>query len=114
VNTIGTVRVASSNGPSVEPPAKMTSGASATNSVAYFRVVPTLPALARISIRTLQERANASFGVQLFSSRTREDTDAPHPLRLLRAYCERPCSRSAAKKRDELASLHAPAAVCRG
>src|SRR5262245_37301385 len=38
VNTIGTVRVASSNGPTVEPPAaRITSGANATNSATYFR-----------------------------------------------------------------------------
>jgi hypothetical protein len=38
VNTIGTVRVACSEGPTVEvPPARMTSGASAANSVACLR-----------------------------------------------------------------------------
>ena len=38
-NTIGTVRVACSNGPTVEAPwARMTSGASATNSAAYLRM----------------------------------------------------------------------------
>jgi hypothetical protein len=39
-NTIGTVRVACSNGPVVGlPGARMTSGASATNSAAYVRML---------------------------------------------------------------------------
>jgi hypothetical protein len=33
----------------------------------------------------------------------REHADAPHPLRLLRAYRERPRSRAAAKQDDEFA-----------
>ena len=44
-NTIGTVRVACSNGAMVEVPvARMTSGASATNSAAYLRMLSALPA----------------------------------------------------------------------
>ena len=44
-NTIGTVRVACSNGPTIVPPeARMTSGASATNSAAYLRVRSVSPA----------------------------------------------------------------------
>src|SRR5262249_7958809 len=39
-------------------------------------------------------------------SDTHEDTDSPHPLALLRARRERPCSRRAAKQRDELAAFH--------
>src|SRR6516162_10196965 len=35
-----------------------------------------------------------------------EDPDAPHPLALLRASCERPCGRRAAEEGDELAPLH--------
>src|SRR5204862_2937732 len=54
VNTTGTVRVVCSNGPATEPPeARMTSGASATNSAAYLRVSSALPALQRVSIRIL-------------------------------------------------------------
>src|SRR5207245_2696152 len=52
-NTIGTVRVACSNGPTEAPPVvKMTSGASATNSAAYLRASSALPAVQRVSIRT--------------------------------------------------------------
>ena len=44
-NTIGTVRVACCNGPTAEPPAaRMTSGASATNSAAYLRLRSASPA----------------------------------------------------------------------
>jgi hypothetical protein len=44
-NTIGTLRVACNNGATPEEPAvKMTSGASATNSAAYLRIVSGLPA----------------------------------------------------------------------
>ena len=55
VKTTGTVRVACSNGPTTVPPeARMTSGASATNSAAYLRVSTSLPPDQRASIRTLQ------------------------------------------------------------
>ena len=56
VNIIGTVRVACSNGPTCEVPlAKMTSGASATNSAAYLRVRSASPkAPKRYSIRKLR------------------------------------------------------------
>ena len=51
VNTIGTVRVAWSNGAMVEPPeARITSGASATNSAANLRRLSALPAPRRMSI----------------------------------------------------------------
>ena len=54
-NTIGTVRVACSSGPTVEAPwAKMTSGASATNSAACLRISPALAVAQRVSIRTLR------------------------------------------------------------
>ena len=54
-NTIGTVRVACSNGPTVEAPwARMTSGASATNSAACLRMSAALAVAQRVSIRTLR------------------------------------------------------------
>ena len=54
-NTIGTVRVACSNGPTVEPPwARMTSGASATNSAACLRMLAALVVAQRVSMRTLR------------------------------------------------------------
>jgi hypothetical protein len=54
-NTIGTARVACSNGLTVEVPwARMTSGASAANSAAYLRASSALPPDQRISICTLR------------------------------------------------------------
>ena len=53
-NTIGTVRVACSNGPTVEEPwARMTSGASAANSAACLRMSAALVVAQRVSMRTL-------------------------------------------------------------
>jgi hypothetical protein len=53
-NTIGTMRVACSNGPTVEAPwAKMASGASATNSAACLRMSLALLPAHRVSMRTL-------------------------------------------------------------
>ena len=54
-NTIGTVRVTFSNCATDAPPmARMTSGASAANSAAYFRVLSSLPPADRVSICTLR------------------------------------------------------------
>ena len=54
-NTIGTVRVACSNGATVEAPwARMTSGASAANSAACRRISAALAVAQRVSIRTLR------------------------------------------------------------
>ena len=54
-NTIGTLRVASNNGDKLAAPVvKMTSGASATNSAAYLRMVSGLPPPSRNSIRMLR------------------------------------------------------------
>ncbi len=54
-NTIGTVRVACSNGATVELPwARMTSGASAANSAACLRISAALAVAQRVSIRTLR------------------------------------------------------------
>jgi molybdenum-dependent DNA-binding transcriptional regulator ModE len=47
VNTIGVVRLASSNAPTPVPPTKMTSGASATNSAACLRMRSVSPAVQR-------------------------------------------------------------------
>src|SRR5215831_4809328 len=53
-NTIGTVRVSLSNGPATAPPlARMTSGASASSSAAYWRMRSASPAPQRASMRTL-------------------------------------------------------------
>jgi hypothetical protein len=54
-NTIGTVRVACSNGLTLEVPwARMTSGTSAANSAAYLRASSALPPDQRVSICTLR------------------------------------------------------------
>ena len=53
-NTIGTMRVACSNAPTGPAPlARMTSGASATNSAACLRISATLAVAQRVSIRKL-------------------------------------------------------------
>ena len=101
-NTIGTVRVACSNGPTAEPPvARMTSGASATNSAACLRSARRRPAVAqRVSIRTLrpmvqpnccrllQERRDA--GLQFRIVRGCGPTSTP--MRRIRSPC---CARAA-------------------
>jgi hypothetical protein len=58
-NTIGTVRVACSNATTVTVPvaARMTSGASATNSAACLRMSSGLVVAQRVSIRTLRPSA---------------------------------------------------------
>jgi hypothetical protein len=51
-----------------------------------------------------QERSIATLHI-LILRRTNEDTDAPHPLSLLRSRRQRPRSRIA-NERDQLAPLH--------
>ena len=119
-NTIGTVRVACSNGPTVElPAARMTSGASATNSAACLRMSAALPRPSGIDphvapigpaqlLQPLQERRDAGLIFRIVRGCGHKHADAPHPLGLLRARRERPRRRRAAEKRDELAPLHVP------
>ena len=117
-NTIGTVRVACSNGPTVEVPvARMTSGASATNSAACLRMSAALVVAQRVSMRTLRPMVQPNCSSPCRNAPTQaltfrivrgcgqEDADAPHPLGLLRARRERP-RRRAAEQRDELAPPH--------
>ena len=121
-NTIGTVRVACSNGPMVEVPvARMTSGASATNSAACLRMSAALAVAQRLSIRTLrpmvqpnccqplQERPNTGLKLRIVRRCGQEHADAPHPLGLLRARGERPSDGYGTQQRDDLAPLHVPA-----
>ena len=102
-NTIGTVRVACSSGLTVAVPlARMTSGASATNSAACLRISAASPAAQRVSIRTLrpigpaqlrqrlQECRDAGLKFRIVRGCGHEHADAPHPLGLLRARRERP------------------------
>ena len=118
-NTIGTVRVACSNGATVALPlARMTSGASATNSAAYLRMRSASPAPQRVVdphvaavgpaqlLQPLQERREAGLSFRIVRGQAHEHADAPHPLGLLRARRERPRGRRAAEKRDELAPPH--------
>ena len=119
-NTIGTVGLACSSGPACERhEAKMTSGASATNSAAYLRmrsgsqVVPPAildPHVAAIGpaqlLQPLQERRVASLPFRIVRGQIHEYTDAPHSLGLLRPRRERPRCRRAAEQRDELAPPH--------
>ena len=116
-NTIGTARVACSNGPTVALPcARMTSGASATNSTAYLRMRSASPPPQRVSIRTLRPTVQPNCCSPCRNAATRacasgssavshEHADAPHPVRLLRARGERPRRCCPAEKRDELPPL---------
>src|SRR5262245_8546868 len=96
----------------------MTSGASATNSVAYLRMSLAFPAVQRMSICTssidgptelfqaLQECCASSLAFWIACARAHEYADPPHPFRLLRLCRDRPCCRRAAEQRDELAPPH--------
>jgi hypothetical protein len=96
VNIIGTVRVACSNGPTCAVPlAKMTSGASATNSAAYLRVRSTSPkAPKRYSIRKLRPslQPNSSSPCRNAASQTCTSglfaaPDTSTPMRRTRSAC---------------------------
>ncbi len=118
-NTIGTVRVACSNGPKVGAPwARMTSGASATNSAAWSAnfggtgsgpagVDPHVAADGPAQLlKPLQECPDASLKFRIVRGYGQKYADAPHPLGLLRARRERPRCRGAANERDERAAVH--------
>jgi hypothetical protein len=100
-NTIGTVRVACNNGAIVAvPPARMTSGASATNSAACLRVSASLPADQRYSTCTLRPSvqpsccrpcANAAMRVCKSGSFAAVPA-ASTPMRRIRSGC---CARAA-------------------
>src|SRR5262249_24681651 len=106
-NTTGTVWVACSVAPTVEAPwATITSGASAANSAACRRISSALAVAQRVSIctlETLQESAEADLKFPIVRTRGQENADEAHLLALLRARRERPRSRRAAEKCDELA-----------
>jgi hypothetical protein len=114
------MRVACSNAVAAKVPfARITSGARATNSSAYFRLSATSPSDHRVSMRTLRPSvqpncwsacANArSAGLRFRIVRERhEHADAPHAFGLLRPRRQRPADRRAAKQRDEIAPFHCP------
>ena len=102
------------------PWARMTSGASATNSAAYLRMSSALPAAQRVSIRTLRP-----IGPAQLLQRLQERCDAGLTFRIVRgcghearrcAACARAAARArraascrrTAEKRDELAPPHVP------
>src|SRR5262249_30609347 len=79
-------------------------------------VIPAWPALLDVDIVTFDppeilqapaecRHAELAFGVILCQP-CNQHTDAPHPLRLLRARRERPSGYRAAEQRDELAASH--------
>src|SRR5262245_33386992 len=118
-NTIGTVRVACSRGPTVAlPVVTITSGASVTNSATVLRMRSASPAAQRVSMRTLppwvqpncaqslQESRVAGLTFRMVRGRGVQHTEPPHRARLLRARHERPCRRRAAEQREELAAPH--------
>ena len=119
-NTIGTVRVACSNGPTVVAPgARMTSGASATNSAACLRISAASVVAQRVSMRTLrpmvqpnccqplQERPEAGLKFRIVRGCGQQHADAPHALGLLRARRERPRNSRTAQSTEKLPSPHA-------
>jgi hypothetical protein len=108
-NTMGTLRVASSNGPAAALPlATMTSGASATSSPACLRMSSGFAPLERSSMRrlrptsqALQQRGDPSLADHVIGAKRHQHAHAPHRLALLRARRERP-GRCAPEKREEL------------
>jgi len=52
------------------------------------------------------KRGNADLPFWIAFRKVQQNSDAPHPLRLLRVRCERPSCHSAAKERNALASPH--------
>src|SRR5262249_22771303 len=86
------VRVACSNDSAAKvPAARMTSGASATNSPACLRLSWTSPPAHRVSIRTLRPSIQPNERL---------------PLALLRARGNRPCCGRTANEREEFAPFH--------
>src|SRR5262245_34407748 len=95
-NTIGTSRVACSNGAKVEVPgARRTSGRSASNSAAYLRDSGVARAPAKVDrhvasdgpaqlLQALQKNSVTSLGLRIVREQVHEHTDAPHPAGLLR------------------------------
>ena len=113
-NTIGTVRVTRCSAATFTlAEAKMTSGASATNSTAYlfeFSGITGGPAdvdayVAAIGpaqfLQPLEECPDASLPFRIVLDRRHKQADAP--CGLLRAHSERPSGCRAPEKRDELA-----------
>ena len=95
----------------------MTSGASATNSAAYFAVVlgiacdqpiidPHIVAVGPTQLlQPLQECRDAYIAILIVPGQARKHADAPHAIGLLRTRRHRPRCRRAAEQRDELAPL---------
>ena len=118
-NTIGTVRVACSNGARVASPTGQDDirrerdqfRRVSTGSVGIARppaiVDPHVAADGPAQfLQPLQERSDAGLRFRIVRDQVREHADATHPLGLLRARRERPRSRRAAEERDELAPFH--------
>src|SRR5262245_48098481 len=64
-------------------------------------------------LKSLHERGEASLSFRIAFRKWAQDTDAAHPLGLLRPGRERP-SRSAPEQRDELAASHSITSLGRG
>ena len=118
-NTIGTVRVACSIGPTPAlPEATMTSDPSATNSAACLRVTEASPADQRASMRTLRPsvqpscwNASRNAAWRARASGWSAGSGVSTPTRRIRSACcartaERPRRRGAAEQRDEVAAPH--------
>jgi hypothetical protein len=96
----------------------MTSGASATSSIASRKAIGLTRGPSHVDVdiaadcparllQTLQKRGDAALALRIIRGQVHEHADAPHPPRLLlRARRQRPRDRRAAEKRDEVAPLH--------
>ena len=104
-NTIGTARVSRCNSAAtVDVTARMTSGASATNSAAFLRKrsVAASPAVIHPHVaadapaqflKALLERGDAGLSFLIVRGEVHLNPDAPRALALLRARHERPSGR---------------------
>ena len=115
---MGTVRVACSNGATVEVPAGQDDVRRECDQ--FLRVFANIGYIDRgpaMSIRSCGHRSNPILAapdgtpqrkpeIPYRLRRTHEHADTPHLLGLLPPRRERPCRRRATEKRDELASLH--------
>jgi hypothetical protein len=115
VNTLGTLRVASSNGAAIGQDdvwGKRGQFRREFADVAGISPAPTGvdPHVTAVDpaqlLHRLHESHQAGPSWQIVCGKRHEHADVPHSLALLRARRERPSRRRAAEKRDELAAPH--------
>src|SRR5262245_16343513 len=122
-NTIGTLRVACCSATTIGVVlAKMTSGASAISPIVSANAFDIACTPARVDphvatdcpaplLQSLKERRNAGLSFRIVCGKVRDNPDAPHALRLLRARRERRRGCRTAEQRDERAAFHGDLAL---